>query len=44
MKLHGHSRQDDVTNKFTQARKAIEKDVIPYLKTELAKIKENINL
>ena len=44
MKLHGHCRAQDVTDKFDQAKIAVEKDVINCLKAELAKIKENVNL
>jgi glycerol-3-phosphate acyltransferase PlsX len=44
MKLHGHSRAPDITNKLDQARMAVEQDVVSCLKAELNKIREYINL
>jgi len=44
MKLHGHSRAPDITNKLDQARMAVERDVVSCLKAELNKIREHINL
>ena len=39
MKLHGHCRTEDVTEKFALAKVAVEKNVIGYLKSELEKVK-----
>ncbi len=44
MKLHGHSRAPDITNKLDQARMAVEQDVVSCLKAELNKIREYTNL
>jgi len=44
LKIHGHSRAPDVAIKVAQAKMAVERDVVSYLKLELAKIKKHINL
>lgn len=44
LKMHGHSRASEVSNKLSQARIAVERDVVGCLKTELEKIREHINL
>jgi glycerol-3-phosphate acyltransferase PlsX len=43
LKIHGHSRAQEVANKFYQARVAVERDVVGCLKAELSKIRKNTN-
>ncbi len=44
MKLHGHSRADEVATKLRHAKLAAEKDIVNCVKMELDKLKEHINL
>ena len=44
LKMHGHSRAPEVTNKLGQAKLAVERDVVTCLKAELSKIQKHINL
>ena len=44
LKMHGHSRAPAVVKALDNARMAVESDVVNYLKAELAKIREHINL
>jgi glycerol-3-phosphate acyltransferase PlsX len=44
MKLHGHSRADEVALKLRHAKVAVEKDTVSCVKAELNKIREHINI
>ena len=43
MKLHGHSRAEEVATKLRMARLAAEKDVVTNIKTELEKVYTHMN-
>ena len=44
LKLHGHSRAPNVTEKIAQVKMAVERDVVSCLKAELSKIRKQINV